>query len=93
MDGRAEIVGDRDMDDVKEIQMSQIHTDSQYADDQDISQLARSIEAHGLFQPVVVIKDLQDDSYNLLSGHLRFAACKKLGWKKIPALIREDVAD
>jgi small-conductance mechanosensitive channel len=93
MDGRAEIVGDRDMDDVKEIQMSQIHTDSQYADDQDISQLARSIEAHGLFQPVVVIKDLQDDRYNLLSGHLRFAACKKLGWKKIPALIREDVAD
>jgi small-conductance mechanosensitive channel len=90
MNGRPDIIGDRDMDDVKEIQMSQIETDSSYSDSEDISQLARSIEAHGLFQPVVVIKNLQNNRYALLSGHLRFAACKKLGWKTIPAIIREE---
>jgi hypothetical protein len=88
-----DVIGDRDMKAIKEIDLSQIYTDDQYADSEDISQLARSIQAHGLLQPVIVIKDLVHNRYNLLGGHLRFAACKKLGWKTIPAIIREDTSD
>jgi ParB family chromosome partitioning protein len=90
MEGKTDVIGDRDMEDIKEIDLSQIYTDDQYADSEDISQLAHSIQAHGLLQPVIVIKDLAHNRYNLLAGHLRFAACKKLGWKTIPAIIRED---
>jgi len=25
----------------------------------------------------------------VLAGHLRLEACKKLGWKKVPAIVRE----
>jgi ParB family chromosome partitioning protein len=54
---------------------------------QDIEQVARSIAALGLLQPIMVVKNPQGDGYDLLAGHLRLAACKKLGWKTVPAVV------
>ena len=46
-----------------------------------------SIEEHGVLQPVVVQK--ADSGYELIVGERRWRASKKLGLKKIPAVIRE----
>ncbi|MDZ7343316.1 MAG: ParB N-terminal domain-containing protein [candidate division KSB1 bacterium] len=50
--------------------------------------LTASIREVGLQQPIVVAA--QVDSYRLVIGVRRFLACKELGWKKIPALVRRD---
>jgi ParB family chromosome partitioning protein len=51
-----------------------------------LEELANSIEEIGLQQPVVVYE--RDGKYHLIIGQRRYLACKQLGWKKIPALIR-----
>lgn len=55
-----------------------------------IDGLMRDIEQHGLYNPIKVAKTKTED-YILIQGHRRLTACKKLGWKKIPATISEDV--
>jgi ParB family transcriptional regulator, chromosome partitioning protein len=45
----------------------------------DVAELAASIEDIGLLHPIVVTPDGQ-----LMAGARRLAACKKLGWKRIP---------
>ncbi len=56
----------------------------------DVDELAESIEAFDLLQPVVV-RRLGDDRYELIAGHRRFAAVQQLGRTKIAAVVR--VAD
>lgn len=51
-----------------------------------IGELAKSIEEIGLQQPIVVYK--KGGRYKLIIGQRRYRACKKLGWKEIPAIIR-----
>ena len=51
-----------------------------------IAELARSIKNEGLQNPPMVQKESKD-SYLLMSGQRRLAALKKLGAKKIPALL------
>lgn len=58
-----------------------------YFDDKKLEELAASIEEHGVLQPVVVQK--ADSGYELIVGERRWRASKKLGLKKIPAVIRE----
>lgn len=56
----------------------------------DVEQLVHSIRREGLLQPVIVVKPEGSNDYELLAGHLRLEACRKLGWKSVPALIRND---
>jgi len=56
-------------------------------DDKKLEELITSIEEHGVLQPVVVQK--ADSGYELIVGERRWRASKKLGLKKIPAVIRE----
>lgn len=56
-------------------------------DEPQFSELVSSIEVSGLLQPVVVRKHL--DGYQLIAGERRWRAALKLGWKKIPAVIKE----
>ncbi len=58
-----------------------------YFDDKKLGELMTSIEEHGVLQPVVVQK--ADSGYELIVGERRWRASKKLGLKKIPAVIRE----
>ena len=58
-----------------------------YFDDNKLNDLMASIKEHGVLQPVVVQK--VDSGFELIVGERRWRASKKLGLKKIPAVIRE----
>ena len=58
-----------------------------YFDDKKLLQLVSSIKEHGVLQPVVVQK--MDFGYELIVGERRWRASKKIGLKKIPAVIRK----
>ncbi len=51
-----------------------------------IEELAQSIKACGLIQPIVVRR--AGDGYQLVVGERRYMACKKLGWQKISAAVK-----
>lgn len=51
-----------------------------------IDELAQSIKASGLIQPIVVRRT--GNGYQLVVGERRFLACKRLGWKKISAAVK-----
>lgn len=53
-----------------------------------MEQLVESIGAQGLLQPLMLIKKPGEDTYDILAGHLRFEACKQLGWRTVPAIIQ-----
>lgn len=52
-----------------------------------LKELKQSIAASGLIQPIIV-RDVQG-GYELVAGERRWRAVKELGWKKIPAVVRE----
>ncbi len=52
-----------------------------------IGALSRSIDELGLLQPIIV-RPLED-FFDLVAGHRRLEACKKLRWRKIPCHVVE----
>lgn len=56
-----------------------------------LDELAESIRAHGLLQPIVV--RTLTDGYELIAGHRRLAAVQALGWTRVPAVVREENGD
>ncbi len=54
----------------------------------EIDELAASIEANGLLQPIVLRK-LGSQQFELVAGHRRLLACASLGKKEIPAIIEK----
>ncbi|MEM3447896.1 MAG: ParB/RepB/Spo0J family partition protein [Nitrososphaerota archaeon] len=56
-------------------------------DQEKIKELADSIEEHGLIHRIVV-RPLPDGKYKVIAGERRLRACKLLGWKTIPADVR-----
>jgi len=71
-----------------QVEIVKILEDGVSGDPKDIEQLSRSIAVSGLLQPVVLEAMPGADKYKLIAGHLRFAACRSLGWKTIPSIIR-----
>jgi ParB family chromosome partitioning protein len=57
-------------------------------DEAKLQELAQSIAASGVVQPIVV-KRLSDNSYQLLTGERRWLASAKANKKTIPAIIRQ----
>jgi len=53
----------------------------------ELVELTASIEASGLLQPVVVRP--RDGKYELIAGERRWRAVQRLGWPKIPAVVKE----
>ena len=53
-----------------------------------LTQLAESIKAHGVLQPVLV-RPLQDGRYELIAGERRLRAAKQAGLSAIPATVRD----
>ncbi len=53
----------------------------------DIGQLALSIKEKGLLQPVIV--RIIKDRFEIVAGNRRLAACKSIGWRKIPSHLVE----
>lgn len=56
-------------------------------DEPQFQELVSSLEVAGLLQPVVVRRHL--DGYQLIAGERRWRAAQKLGWEKIPAVVKE----
>ena len=56
----------------------------------DVAELAASIAAHGLLEPLVVAP-MNGSEYRLIAGHRRLAAAKHAGLTTVPALLREDL--
>ena len=55
-------------------------------DDADMEELVESIRTHGVLTPLMVRPD-KADTFEVISGHRRLHACKKLGIEKVPTLI------
>jgi ParB family chromosome partitioning protein len=49
-----------------------------------LDELAESIRAHGLLQPMVERR--VENRYELVAGHRRLAAVQQLSWAKVPAV-------
>jgi ParB family transcriptional regulator, chromosome partitioning protein len=56
-------------------------------DEASLAELAASIESSGLLQPIVVRP--RNGSYELIAGERRWRAAGRLGWGKIPAVVKD----
>ena len=56
---------------------------------EDLLELQESLNASGLLQPITVRRRPGKDGFELIAGERRLRAAAKLGWKEIPAIIRE----
>lgn len=54
--------------------------------DDELNQLAKSIEQKGILQPIL-LKEIGDDKYSIIAGERRWRAAKKIGLKTVPAVI------
>lgn len=56
-------------------------------DKEKIAELALSIQEHGLVQPLIVVKD--GDYYKIVAGERRWRACKSIGLKSVPVIVKD----
>jgi ParB family chromosome partitioning protein len=56
---------------------------------EDLTELQESVRASGLLQPITVRRRADKDGFELIAGERRLRAAKNLGWKEIPAIIKE----
>jgi ParB family chromosome partitioning protein len=57
-------------------------------DEKIVGELMKSIRINGLLQPITV-KPADEKQFRLVFGSHRLEAVRRLGWKKVPAIIRE----
>ncbi len=57
-----------------------------------LDDLIHSIRQHGVVQPLIV-REMQDDTYQIIAGHRRFEAAKQAGLEAVPVVIRRDLND
>jgi ParB family chromosome partitioning protein len=55
----------------------------------ELSELQESLSGSGLLQPITVRRRPGKDGFELIAGERRLRAATKLGWKEIPAIIKE----
>jgi hypothetical protein len=74
---------------LSQIEISKAERQSLLDDEREIVKLAERINDEGLVQPVVLNR-VQEGQYRIIAGHMRVEACKRLGWRSVPAVIREN---
>lgn len=83
-------------DDIQEISLEQIKNFPEHPykvkDDASMDELIESIKTRGLIQPVLV-RPLDDGTYEMVSGHRRKRAFEIAGIEKIPARVQELTMD
>ena len=57
--------------------------------DQHIAELAESIKAKGVLQPILVRRAASGSGYVLIAGERRWRAAQRAGLRELPALVRE----
>ena len=77
---------------MREVPLDQIRANPyqprQVFDESGLGELSKSIEEHGILQPVI-LKRTGIDSYELVAGERRFRAARQAGLHSIPAVVRE----
>ena len=61
-------------------------------DNEDMKKIVESIDKLGTITPLIA-RPLPDGGYELISGHRRLEACRKLGLKDIQVIIRDMTDD
>jgi ParB family chromosome partitioning protein len=56
---------------------------------EELAELQESLKANGLLQPITVRRRSGKDGFELIAGERRLRAASSLGWKEIPAIIKE----
>ena len=86
----------KNQDDIQEISLEQINNFPTHPykvkDDESMFELVESIKTRGLIQPVLV-RPLDDGTYEMVSGHRRKRAFELAGIEKIPARVKELTRD
>lgn len=81
-----------DSDKLREIDIDRILPNTEqprkHFNEEALNELADSIRAHGLIQPLIV-QPLPDNFYQLIAGERRWRAAQRAGLMKLPAVIRE----
>jgi ParB family chromosome partitioning protein len=92
-DTDSRLLASRDLIDVINIPLSEIDASARNPRDGlgNIDELAASMAEHGLLQPVVVRR--AGERYELIAGHRRLAAAKRLGWQNLSAVLRSADTD
>ncbi len=74
------------------LRLSQIEPDKnqprKHFEEDAMEQLAASIKAHGLIQPIIVTP-IDGERYRIIAGERRWRACRMAGLEEVPVLIRE----
>jgi small-conductance mechanosensitive channel len=73
---------------LSQIVMSAEEREAFLRDEQEIEGLMIRIRQDGLIQPVV-LNQMQDGRYRIIAGHRRIEACKRLGWRSLPAIVKD----
>lgn len=79
---------------IHEIEMSKIKPDPEQPrknfEEESLQELADSIKEHGLIQPIVV-RQVAENEYAIISGERRYRATQKLGLETIKCIIRANL--
>ncbi len=59
----------------------------QVKDDEEMERLVESIREYGVLNPIIV--RFRDGYYEIVSGHRRFEACRRLKKQDIPVIVRD----
>ncbi|MHA4741127.1 ParB/RepB/Spo0J family partition protein [Dyadobacter sp. MSC1_007] len=81
-----EVIGSMNEIDVSQIEANPYQPRTKF-DQESLNELADSIRVQGIIQPITV-RQLSEDSYQLISGERRLQASRSLGMTSIPAYIR-----
>lgn len=58
----------------------------------DVIELAKSMAAAGLLQPIIARRDTETGRLIVVAGHRRLAAAQVLKWQRVPTVVRRDMA-
>ena len=72
--------------DINDIKPNSLQPRKSFPDDK-IEELARSIETHGIIQPIMVRPS--GEGYEIVAGERRWRAARKASLKQIPCIVRE----
>lgn len=56
--------------------------------DEKITELMQTIRTHGIIQPIV-LREYENNKFEIIAGERRWRAVSKLGWDTIPAIIKD----
>src|SRR5207237_2770653 len=56
---------------------------------EELGELQDALTASGLLQPITVRRRMGKDGFEIIAGERRLRAAKNLGWKEIPAIIKD----